>query len=168
MKCLIFSDSHGSPHTMMKALSLHRDAEVVFFLGDGLSDFDSVEYSESQRFALSRMWISVRGNCDFSGVFRGMPVQKTDEITLLGRKIVLTHGDLYGVKQGTEGVCRLALEKNADIVLFGHTHMPYEEYCPGEKPFYLFNPGSSAPPSYSFGILTLDSKCVLFSHGKIF
>jgi predicted phosphodiesterase len=46
MKCLVFSDSHGSSYGMLKALALHPDAEVVFFLGDGLSDADSVEYSD--------------------------------------------------------------------------------------------------------------------------
>ncbi len=37
MKCLVFSDSHGNVSYMKKALRLHPDAEVVFFLGDGLA-----------------------------------------------------------------------------------------------------------------------------------
>ena len=42
MKCLILSDSHGNTSYLSRALSLHPDAEVVFFLGDGLSDADTM------------------------------------------------------------------------------------------------------------------------------
>ena len=168
MKCLVFSDSHGSPYTMMKALSLHRDAEVVFFLGDGLSDLDAVEYSESSFSPTPRMWLPVRGNCDFSGVFRGAPVKKIEEITLLGKKIVLTHGDLFGAKGGLGALSGLALERGADIVLFGPTHIPHEEYVGGEHPHYLFNPGSASSATRSFGILTLSEGSILFSSGRLF
>ena len=33
MKCLCFSDSHGTSAYMRRALKMHPDAEVVFFLG---------------------------------------------------------------------------------------------------------------------------------------
>lgn len=161
MRCLIFSDSHGSPFYMSKALELHRDAEVVFFLGDGLSDADALA-----SFDKSRTWIAVRGNCDFSSLFCGREVMKTEEIILEGHRIVATHGDMYGVKAGLENIKSLANSRKADIMLFGHTHMPHEEYVVGERPFYLFNPGSISRPTYSFGILTIAEKSVLFSHGR--
>ena len=161
MKCLIFSDSHGSPFYMSKALKLHRDAEVVFFLGDGLSDAE-----ELAQFDGERMWIAVRGNCDFKTCFRDRPVMKSEEIVLEGRKIFATHGDLYSVKLGLENIKNLANMREVDIVLFGHTHIPREEYVDGAHPFYLFNPGSISKPNYTYGILTLTQKSVLFSHGK--
>ena len=40
MKCLVFSDSHRNTRNMREALLRNPDAEVVFFLGDGLSDAD--------------------------------------------------------------------------------------------------------------------------------
>ena len=137
MKCLIISDSHGNTSYMSRALTMHPDAEVVFFLGDGLSDADSlaVYYND-------KAWIAVRGNCDFSGFFRNSPALKTEEITLMGKRIVLTHGDIYDVKYGLDRLKYLALEASADIVLFGHTHRPHEEFVSGEHSFYLFNPGS--------------------------
>lgn len=161
MKCIVFSDSHGSLSYMMKALDMHRDAEVIFFLGDGLSDADSLAESDK-----SRMWIAVQGNCDFRSSFLGRDVNKTEEIILEGKKIVVTHGDMYGVKYGTDGIKNLALSRKADIVLFGHTHTPYEEYANEERPIYFFNPGSISSPSYSFGILTVTDGAVLFSHGS--
>ena len=163
MKCLIFSDSHGCESGITKALSMHKDAEVVFFLGDGLSDADSVA-----AFDKSRMWISVKGNCDLRSYFREREVDKTEEITLEGRKIVLTHGDLYGVKYGDTGIKNLALSRKADIVLFGHTHTPYEKYENEVKPIYFFNPGSISSPSFSFGIMTVTESGVIFSHGKAY
>ena len=152
MKALIFSDSHGNAYYMDKAIALHPDAEVVFFLGDGLSDAEML----SAQFP-GMAWLLVRGNCDYLGVFRGASVEKTDSVTLMGKRIVFTHGDLYGVKYGESGVLRLAESRGADIVLFGHTHTPFEKYVPTEEGgVYLFNPGSiSRPPmgsrpSYGF------------------
>jgi putative phosphoesterase len=162
MKCLVLSDSHGGTSLMSRAIALHPDAEVIFFLGDGLSDADSLAV-----YFTDKAWVCVRGNCDFSGFFRNAPAMKTEEITLMGKRIVLTHGDLYDVKYGLDRLKYLGLETGADIVLFGHTHIPHEEYVPGEHPFYLFNPGSLSAPSYTFGVLTLSENSVLFSHGSL-
>ena len=43
MKCIIFSDSHGDCESMNSALRKNRDAEAVFFLGDGLSDISEIK-----------------------------------------------------------------------------------------------------------------------------
>ena len=159
MKCLIFSDSHGAVYKMERALNKHPDAEVVFFLGDGLSDADSLAAFDNRK-----MWIVVRGNCDFRAFFLGREVSKTEEIILEGKRILATHGDIYDVKWGLEKLKSLARSRKADIVLFGHTHLPHEEYVGGDMPFYLFNPGSL---SRSYGILSLSENTVLFSHGEL-
>ena len=159
MKCLIFSDSHGNGYSIRKILAKHPDAEVVFFLGDGLSDIEELAYYDRER-----TWICVRGNCDMRPLFRGAPIEKVEEITLLNKKIVATHGDLYNAKWGTDGLLYLAESRGADIVLFGHTHCAYEEYVNEKRPVYLFNPGAMCSPDFSYGILTLGNG-VLFSHG---
>jgi predicted phosphodiesterase len=48
---------------MREALSRHRDAEAVFFLGDGLSDIESFINADLGK----RTWFFVRGNCDYFG-----------------------------------------------------------------------------------------------------
>ncbi|MBQ8414754.1 MAG: YfcE family phosphodiesterase [Clostridia bacterium] len=165
MKCLCFSDSHGSSYGMKRALSMHPDAEVVFFLGDGLCDFDELIYDRS------RMWIAVRGNWDVNGILGDSMVKKTDSITLMGHRIFLTHGDMYGVKYGLDGITKLAVDQNADVVLFGHTHKMLEKYIPTEEGgFYLFNPGSigggfGIKPSY--GVINITDSGILLSHGFI-
>ncbi|MBO7196688.1 MAG: YfcE family phosphodiesterase [Clostridia bacterium] len=165
MKCLCFSDSHGTSLGMRRALSMHRDAEVVFFLGDGLSDFEELINDKS------RMWIAVRGNCDSNAILGDIIVKKTDSITLMGRRIFLTHGDLYGVKYGLDGIKRLAVDHNADLVLFGHTHSMLEQYVTTESGgYYLFNPGSvgggyGIRPSY--GVINITDGGILLSHGML-
>ena len=166
MKCLCFSDSHGFVENMKRALRLHPDAEVVFFLGDGLADAEIAATCSK-----CAAWLPVRGNCDYSAVAFGRTVEKTEAITLLGKRIVYTHGDLYGVKYGDGGILRLAETERADIVLFGHTHCPIERYIPavGEG-VYLFNPGSIGAHSYdsggSYGVINITEEGVSFSHGS--
>lgn len=161
LKILVFSDSHGSTLFMRRALNMHRDAEAVFFLGDGLADVDTLAYMFP-----NVAWIAVRGNNDFSGLFRGREVEELESIVLGGFKIVATHGNHYYVKHGTGAIKRLARQQEADIVLFGHTHTPYEEYVPDDAhPFYLFNPGAASGYAPSFGVITLD-KTPLLSHGR--
>lgn len=165
MKCLCFSDSHGSSAAMRRAINKHPDAEVIFFLGDGLSDFEELIYDAG------RMYIAVRGNCDSCGILGDRMIKKTDSISLMGYRILLTHGDLYGVKYGLDGIMGLAVDQRADIVLFGHTHQALEKYVSAENGgYYLFNPGSigggyGARPSY--GVINLSEKGILLSHGLI-
>ena len=157
MKFLVFSDSHGTDFYIKKALADHKDAVGCFFLGDGLADVE--------KFAERGLWYLVRGNCDYSGFLCGSMIPKTAELTVMGKRIVYTHGDLYGVKSGTGGILSLAASRSADLVLYGHTHTPREEYRDG---VYLFNPGSISSvygntPSY--GIITLRENGILLSHG---
>ncbi len=165
MKCLVFSDSHGSPYGIRRALNMHPDAEVVFYLGDGLSDLEGFIHDRT------KMWLAVRGNCDLSALLGDIMVKKTDSITLMGYRIFLTHGDLYGVKYGLDGVKSLAVGSNADIVLFGHTHRPLEMYVPTDTGgYYLFNPGSvggGLRGQAGYGVINITEQGILLSHGTL-
>ena len=165
MKCLIFSDSHGDAYFINEALRLHKDAEAVFFLGDGLSDIEPLVFEKK-----SVSWLFVRGNCDFRDNVLGEPAKKTDEICLFGKKIVLTHGDMYGAKLGMDRLVYLAEERAADIVLFGHTHRAEENYISvSERGVYFLNPGSissSHGNKPTYGILSISEDVTLFSIGS--
>lgn len=161
MTCLCFSDSHGVKRNMRYALNKHKDAEVVFFLGDGISDIEEFILSEP-----SRAWIVVRGNCDHHSFVGSREVSKLESITLSGKRIVATHGDLYGVKYGFDGALRLAENTGADIVLYGHTHAATEKYFSTEGGgVYLFNPGSvgGVHSPISYGVITISDTGPLFS-----
>ena len=84
----------------------------------------------------------------------------------------MTHGHTLGVKGGRDELCREAARNGADIVLFGHTHVPSLEYIEKgsirgvDKPLVLFNPGSLGDFEGSFGNLSLSDDGFLLSHGK--
>ena len=162
IKCLVFSDSHGSPENMVRALRMHKDAEYVFFLGDGIRDAEGAMLYEN-----NFIWYSVRGNCDMTGFINGECVKKNEELILFDKKIVLTHGDLFGAKSSLYGLMELADNRGADIVLYGHTHRAGEDYVSvSGRGVYFLNPGSLSDSSFggaSFGILSIDEKSVLFS-----
>lgn len=168
MKCLCFSDSHGSSYYLNKVISMHPDAEVVFFLGDGLADIERVAQLHPEI-----CFLPVRGNCDTSFTFRDSIVKKTESVNLEGIRITYTHGDLYGAKYGMGGLLKLAEETDSQLVLFGHTHIPHESYQQTEKGggVYLFNPGSIGMGGFSaeasFGVIMIDERGILLSHGTI-
>ena len=157
MKALIFSDSHGNAYYMDKAIALHPDAEVVFFLGDGLFDLHSLMLKYK-----TKAFLSVRGNCD--------PLSESADvlgrITLDGVRITYAHGHTLGVKYSTAPLFKYASDNSAGVLLFGHTHVPHCEYKDG---VYIFNPGSisgknSTAPSY--GIMDITDKGIMLSHGS--
>ena len=55
------------------------------------------------------------------------------------RKIFMTHGHMYGVRQGTRHLCRAAKAAGCDIALYGHTH---ERYCSYDDGIFVLNPGA--------------------------
>ena len=171
MEAIIFSDSHGNRAGMQQVLSHQvKSPEAVFFLGDGLRDFDALDTANASLYR-------VTGNCDWFSPLRDGKNPPTECLTaLLGHTILLTHGHKFSVKSGEEHLLRHALAAGADIVLFGHTHRPtLRIFSAGEellgqtlaRPLYLFNPGSIASGygGGSFGTLLLTRDTVLFSHG---
>lgn len=167
---LILSDSHRNSANVQEAVRRCRTADGILFLGDGLGDLG---YEAS---FMSLPVFSVRGNCDafFSGDVEDELILHFEEYT-----VMLMHGHRFGVKSSFSAAAAYAASKGADILLFGHTHMPMEKYlAAGEelcgttlkKPLHIFNPGSIGTMSaghYSFGTMTLDRKGVLFGHGRL-
>ena len=78
--------------------------------------------------------VAVSGNCDF---FSDYPNERL--VNLDGTLIFLTHGNKYGVKSTLNYLKEKAKEEQADIVLFGHTHIPYVEEWHN---IYFANPGT--------------------------
>ena len=152
MKILVMSDSHGRRDLVMKCIQQHPDVQVVMHLGDLVRDIADME----QSFPDKRFYY-VRGNCDF-----GSDVPAERLVTLEGTGILLTHGHAHGVKYGPEGLVGCARKKEAKIALFGHTHVPCNEYHNG---IYVLNPGSLAQPRdcsrASSGLIEITPKGIL-------
>ena len=167
MEFLIFSDSHGSASNMSLALDRQiKTPDAILFLGDGARDIDNLFVVDTP------IW-AVRGNCDW---YSSDLADKTERLLYFeGHTILLCHGHEWGVKGGLGALIAHAAEIDADIVLFGHTHVPtLQTIAKGEtvgkttltRPMYLFNPGSIGYEG-SFGTLTLRGDAVLLSYGKL-
>ncbi|MBP5610124.1 MAG: metallophosphoesterase [Clostridia bacterium] len=162
MKILILSDAHGEARKIRRAISLHPDAELILYLGDGSRAACEVFAALPPTVAA----VAVHGNCDgpFSGGLRDEEI-----LDIEGHRIFVCHGHRYGVKGGLGHLIAAAKRQGADIALFGHTHERCEEYLP-EYGLWLFNPGALAYPERgepSFGLLTVTPGGLLFSHGEI-
>ena len=168
MKLLILSDSHGASYNIELALRRHPDADAVFFLGDGVSDLQSRREAHPEL-----AFFAVAGNCDI-GASVAYGLRAAEEITLEGKRIFYCHGHTYSVKHGLDNIISAARSREADVVLFGHTHTPLERYIPEDeegRALYLVNPGSIGgrgdDGKCSYAIITIQDGNVLISHGTV-
>lgn len=147
-KGFIFSDTHWS-----------SSAEIPDFVFDLISkcDFcihagDWVDVSAVEIFSSFSSLFAVCGNCDYSDVRRTLPCSRSVDIG--GVKIGLTHG-----RRKSSDVKRelLAEFSGVDLIVFGHSHVPFYEK---ERSAVFFNPGSLSFPrggfSPSFGVMEID------------
>ena len=141
MRVLVVSDIHGKLNLLREAIEAQPTARDVIFLGDGLRQVEDV-----MDLYPDRTFYTVPGNCDFGA--KGIPVRQE---TLGSKRFYFTHGHLHDVKYTLYRLDMAAREAGADIALFGHTHVPYEEYADG---MHLFNPGSLGY-DYSYGYVDI-------------
>lgn len=146
MKALVFSDSHGNFDRMEKAVSENiGGASLFIFCGDGQANAENIGYE----FGIKT--VIVGGNCD---LYTELPDYKV--IELEGHRVFVTHGARLGVKCCIDDAVCEAKKYGCDILLFGHTHVPFL----GEKDgVTVMNPGSIGRPRAgkpSYGILTIE------------
>ena len=128
MLIAVISDSHGNKDSINKIKKKINNADVVLFLGDGENDLAEITIDFTGEV------FAVRGNCDITGKY---PEEQILEIQ--GKKIFICHGHRYNVKYGYNSIYYRGKEIGADIVLFGHSHIPIIEEYDG---IVLMNPGS--------------------------
>ena len=131
-RLLVLSDSHGDEGALHRAIAAQPDASAVLFLGDGAADLAAVAPAYPHL-----TFYPVRGNGDFASEAAGIPYVR--DVAIAGKRFFLTHGHLYGVKQDLTRVVYAARERHADVLLYGHTHVPAADY---EDGLYILNPGS--------------------------
>ncbi len=134
MKILVISDTHGDINKAEEAIKANKGVDLIIHLGDYFRDAQK----------LSDMFPNIPieyiyGNSDF--MIDDVPAEKL--LKVCGKRIFLTHGHRYSVKWDYEKLYRKAEEQHADILLFGHTHIP--DLIKKDK-FYILNPGSASDP----------------------
>lgn len=149
MRILVLSDTHRNVHTIVSLLKdISAKIDMIIHLGDNIED---AEFIKKQWGDIPIYYI--QGNCDSSSKI-------PDEAVIhlkCGKKIFITHGHLYNVYGNLDGLAYRALEYDADICLFGHTHIPYIEKI---GKVVVMNPGSLSIPrgnsKKSYGIIKID------------
>lgn len=132
MKVLIVSDSHGRSFYLERAILNVSPMDYIIHLGD-------IEGEEEylRDIAPCPVFI-VAGNNDF---FSKEP--KEELIQLGNYRILLTHGHKHNVYGGAEVLKKVGSDNGADIVMYGHTHIPNLDL---RDDVWLVNPGSISLP----------------------
>lgn len=135
-RVLVVSDSHGAYHLLERIVLRYPDAKTIVFLGDGRSDIEMLvdKYPKKQ-------YIIVRGNCDFASL-----APETFTIFIGNQKIYCTHGYIEQVKFGLSGLICRAKRVEANIALYGHTHIQKNEKM---ERIRCINPGSVQSGEYA-------------------
>jgi putative phosphoesterase len=151
VRVAVVSDTHAPRFwkSMPAAVADHlRDVDVILHAGDvctpGVLD-------ELAAFAPVHV---VLGNNDGPEVAAwGAP--QTLELVLAGVRVAMLHDS--GPKQGRAGRLRRRFP-DADLVVFGHSHIPWDTEHDGQR---LFNPGSPTDkrrqPHGTIGLLAIDA-----------
>lgn len=130
VSCVVVSDNHGDAEALLELLSFYAE-----------KGHDFLHCGDSESTSLSPIWTqmqTVKGNMDRDPTFLDRRI-----VSLGGKKILLTHGHLQGVKQTLAVLQKEANEAKVDIVCFGHTHIPY---CHMHEGILYLNSGSISRP----------------------
>lgn len=141
MRIAVVSDTHGNNKDIIEKLSEIKKPDMLLHLGDYVAD--GVIISK----ALGLESIIVRGNGDY--LYTQYDEDKL--IELKGKKLFLTHGHKYNLQSGITNLYYRGLELGADIVLFGHIHVPIIEKI---ENMIIMNPGSPSLPRNASRIKT--------------
>lgn len=129
------SDTHGTDDHRLRGRTLEavRAADVVVHAGDFVAApvLDAFE-AETPRL------LAVRGNNDDAGIRDRLPESRT--LTYAGLVVAVTHGDVH---RGPERLSLFGRERDADLVVSGHSHRPGFDCT---EHVALLNPGSHAEP----------------------
>ncbi len=147
MKILVLSDSHSSLRFMRRCIEKVKPDAVVH-LGDYYDDAESLAETYPHI-----PFHQVAGNCD---KYRS-PVNARLMLcyALGGVTVYMTHGHLHHVKMGLGALLADAWKNGAQVVLYGHTHIP--DCHREEDGLWVLNPGSAGS---SAGILETDGQAI--------
>lgn len=148
MRIFVVGDTHGNTKEFLDKVNIMEKPDLIIHLGDYIRDGIEIEGGTGVK------TIMVKGNGDY--FYSGY---NEDEIlSIKDKKIFATHGHKYSVRYGINNLIYKGQEVNADLILFGHTHIPLliEEYN-----IMIMNPGSPYIPrgfdkKKTFGIIEID------------
>jgi putative phosphoesterase len=151
MKVLIVSDTHGVHGYLDKALKQVGEIDMFIHLGDVSNGFEYIDaVIDCEKYIIG-------GNNDFLS-----DLPRELEFHIGSKKVFITHGHRYlhsWSTKGAERIINFGRSKKADIIMFGHIHMPVLEILPD---ITVLNPGSISYPRQAgrrstFVLMEIDS-----------
>ncbi len=136
---IVISDSHGNVSALEGLSQIMKYSDYIVHLGDYQRDIKLFSRDYGDRI------YSVKGNCDLGHDEQVIEVEDV--------KVLLTHGNAYGVKSGLTNLSLRAKELNVDLVLYGHTHLANIEVSDG---ITYVNPGTTSryqAKSYAYVVI---------------
>ena len=143
LKIGVISDTHGLFDESVA--TIFADVDAIIHAGD-IGKLEVISRLE----AIAPV-IAVEGNNDSFGRF---PVERVEELN--GHRVLVRHifGELHQLRKQDR---QLIEELRPGVIVFGHSHRPYQQML-GDA--MLFNPGSAGPRRFSLprtvGILSLE------------
>ena len=131
-KILIVSDSHRRNDNLLRVIEKIKPIDVLIHCGD--IEGDDLLLEEVAECPIQ----VVAGNNDFYYGYEGTKVFDIGKY-----RVYLTHGHHHGVHYGVERLIEAGKAAGADIVMYGHTHVPSVQH---EAGMTILNPGSLTYP----------------------
>lgn len=147
MRILIVSDTHGCHENLEKILKQNESFDMVIHLGDAEADQEELAALVGCPLEI------VAGNMDTDPA-----LDRERLIEVEGYRILLCHGHRLGVNGGLLRLEYHARECQADLAMYGHTHVPYLDVS---EDLTVVNPGSLSYPRPwgarpSYGVMVID------------
>jgi putative phosphoesterase len=153
MLIAVISDTHlprGARRLPETCLERIAGADLLLHAGDFVT-FDVLRDLE----AIGPPVAAVHGNVDSGELLRLLPAERVVEAE--GARIALVHD--AGARRGRLERMRRRFGDRAQVVVFGHSHLPLHETC--EDGFQIFNPGSPTDrrraPAHTMGLASVEN-----------
>lgn len=149
MRILVISDSHGKNDDVKQVIEQVGEIDMFIHLGDIERGLDYI------RGLVGCECHMVSGNNDYD-----IALPDHDTFLIGDKKVFITHGHRFYVGSGVEHLRQYALDNGYDIVMYGHTHVPFLEI--GDE-VTILNPGSISYPrqdgrKHTFTMIEVDRK----------
>jgi len=154
---LIVSDSHGQYYRLLDITSAFgTQCDAMIFCGDGCGDMIYLleEAAADREFAekVPSVIGLVEGNNDSDSYSFALNSETINRIRcplrntmkVCGHNIFFTHGHRCSLFYGSDELVEMSKTENADVVLFGHTHIACSELKAPK--INVINPGSISLP----------------------
>jgi putative phosphoesterase len=154
MLIAVISDTHlprGARRLPEACVERIAAADLLLHAGD----FSTLEvFGELE--AIGPPLVAVHGNVDSADLRRLLPAERVVDAD--GARIAMLHD--AGPRAGRLERLRRRFGERADVVVFGHSHLPLHEQSPDG--FQILNPGSPTErrraPSHTMGLIHVESR----------